>query len=188
MSGRRLPRSFYARAAHEVAPDLVGRDLVRTLPDGSRLVARILETEAYGPADPASHAFRGRTRRNATMFGRPGLLYVYFTYGMHWCMNAVTGAPEEGSAVLLRTATPLEGLDRMALARGRSAVRDLCSGPAKLAQALGVDGALDGSDLTRGGPVGIHEGEPAPRIATGPRVGISVARDVPWRFFAEPSC
>ncbi|MFM7718613.1 MAG: DNA-3-methyladenine glycosylase, partial [Actinomycetota bacterium] len=169
-------------------PDLLGRDLVRRLPDGTRLAARIVETEAYGPDDPASHAFRGPTRRNASMFGRPGLLYVYFTYGMHWCMNAVTGAPGEGSAVLLRAAAPLEGLEAMASARRRTAIRDLCSGPAKLAQAFCVDGSLDGTDLVGGDDVAIHVGEPVRAFATGPRVGISAAQGAPLRFFPDPSC
>lgn len=185
MSGRVLPRSFYARPAHVVAPDLLGRDLVAPGPRGTLLVARIVETEAYGPRDPASHAFRGMTERNASMFGPPGHLYVYFTYGMHWCANVVTGRRGEGSAVLLRAADPLVGLPVMARRRGRSAERDLCSGPAKLAQAFGLDGDDDGADLVTGA-IGITFGEPPPRrsIRRGPRVGISRGVDVPWRFTA----
>lgn len=185
MSGRILPRTFYGRPAHEVAPDLLGRDLVRLTPDGP-LVARIVETEAYGEDDPGSHAFGGRrTRRNATMFGPPGRWYVYFTYGMHWCVNVVTGRPEEGSAVLLRAAIPSEGLDRMAAARGRSDPRELCSGPAKLAQAFGMDGALDGTDVVRG-PVRIAAGVPVDpaTVRTGPRIGLSRGTEIPWRFLA----
>ena len=183
MSGRVLPRSFYARPAHVVAPDLLGRDLVAPGPRGTLLVARIVETEAYGPRDPASHAFRGMTERNAAMFGRPGHLYVYFTYGMHWCANVVTGRRGEGSAVLLRAAVPLAGLPVMARRRGRSAERDLCSGPAKLAQAFGLTGADDGSDLVRG-RIRVTTGEPPVRgsVWRGPRVGISRARETPWRF------
>lgn len=120
------------------------------------------------------------------MFGAPGHLYVYFTYGMHWCVNVVTGTAGEGSAVLLRAAIPLEGLEAMAFARGRSDPRELCSGPAKLAQAFGIDGGLDGADVVRG-PVRIATGAPvAPGdVRTGPRVGLSRGTDIPWRFLAS---
>jgi DNA-3-methyladenine glycosylase len=181
--GRRLPRSFYARRSAAVAPDLLGRVLVRTA-DGVRLAARIVETEAYEPHDPASHAFRGRTDRNAVMFGPPGHLYVYFTYGMHHCMNAVAGRVGEGMAVLLRAAEPIDGVDVMRARRGRRSVRELCSGPAKLCQAFGVDRSFDGADLVRGHDVWIAEGTPVPtaRIVAGPRVGIRVGTEHAWRF------
>jgi len=182
---RRLPRAFYARPAVDVAPDLLGRLMIRRLPDGARLVARIVEAEAYEPGDPASHGFRGPTPRNHVMFGEPGHLYVYFTYGNHWMLNAVTRAAGEGSAVLLRAAEPLAGLDRMARHRGRSGPRDLCSGPGKLAQALAADRSLNGADLVRGREVWIEDGEALPRaaIATGIRVGVNVGADRPWRFW-----
>ena len=111
--GRALPRSFYDRDALTVAPELLNKVLVRT-GDGPRLAARIVEVEAYrGAEDPGSHAYRRRTPRNATMFGRPGILYVYFSYGNHWCMNAVCGPGEQPHAVLLRAAAPLAGIDAM---------------------------------------------------------------------------
>jgi len=179
-----LPRSFYGRAATEVAPDLLGRIVVREQPDGTRLTARIVETEAYADDDPASHAFRGATARNAVMFGPPGYLYVYFVYGMHFCMNAVVGQAGVGTAVLLRAAEPLEGLGEMRARRGRERVRELCSGPARLCQALGVDRSFDGSDLVGGQDVWIEEGSPVARdaIAAGPRVGISVGVEHDRRY------
>jgi DNA-3-methyladenine glycosylase len=166
-----------------VAPDLLGRVLVRELPDGARLAVRLVETEAYRRDDAASHSFRGPTARTATMFGPPGHLYVYFTYGMHHCMNAVTGSPEGASAVLLRAGEPLLGIEEMTRRRGGRALIDLCRGPARLCQALGVDRALDGSDLVRGGPVWIGAGSPpAGPIVTTPRIGVRRDADRPWRF------
>jgi DNA-3-methyladenine glycosylase len=181
----RLPRSFYRRSALHVAPDLLGQVLVRLLPNGMRLAARIVEAEAYLPGDPASHAFNGKTRRNAVMFGPPGRLYAYFTYGHHWMMNAVTGTVGEGTAVLLRAAQPVEGLEVMAEHRGRDDPRALCSGPGKLAKAYGVTGEQNGEDLVRGRTVWIERGEPVParRIARGPRVGVSVGYEKRWRFW-----
>jgi DNA-3-methyladenine glycosylase len=182
--GRRLPRSFYARRASAVAPDLLGRILIRRSESGVRLAARIVETEAYEPHDPASHAYHGRTARNAVMFGKPGHLYVYFTYGMHHCMNAVTGPAGEGMAVLIRAAEPIEGVTEMRARRGRDRERDLCSGPAKLCQAFGVDLALNGTDLVQGSDLWIAEGTrvPTARIVAGPRVGIRVGNEYAWRF------
>ena len=184
LSRRRLPRGFFDRPAVDVAPELLGRVLVRRLPDGSRLAGRIVEAEAYEPGDPASHGFRGPTPRNASMFGPPGRLYVYFTYGHHWMMNVVTRPEGEGSAVLLRALEPLEGLEAMAAARGRTSVRDLCSGPGKLAQALLVDRAQDGEDLVGGRVVWLEAGAAIPpeRIEAGGRVGVSVGVEPHWRF------
>jgi DNA-3-methyladenine glycosylase len=183
----RLPRSFYARPSTELAPDLLGRVLVRSLPDGSRASVRIVEVEAYEPDDPASHAFRGQTPRNATMFGPPGRLYVYFTYGMHFCMNAVARGAGEGSAVLLRAGEPLEGLDGMRGRRGREPVRELCSGPARLTQALAVGRELDGADLVEGDLIWIERptrGGAVEAVGAGPRVGVhEVGRA--WRFWLE---
>ena len=184
MSPTRLPRSFYAREAQEVAPDLLGHVLVRAFPDGRRAAARIVEVEAYGPHDPASHAFRGVTPRNAVMFGPPGHLYVYFTYGMHHCMNAVTGRAGEGAAVLLRAAEPLEGAAEMASRRRRDRPLDLCSGPGRLAQALGVSRDDDGLDLVAGGSVWVETGSRAEPIATGIRVGVRETT-LGWRFWLD---
>jgi DNA-3-methyladenine glycosylase len=186
--GRRLPRSFYRRPVTEVAPDLLGRVLVRDLPDGTRLAVRLVETEAYRQDDAASHSFGGPTARNATMFGPPGHLYVYFTYGMHHCMNAVTGAPDDASAVLLRAGEPLLGVEDMRRLRGRHALTELCGGPARLCQALAVDRALDGADLVRGHEVWIGAGSPSGGpIATTTRVGIRRETERAWRFLDASS-
>ncbi|MGH2679086.1 MAG: DNA-3-methyladenine glycosylase [Actinomycetota bacterium] len=181
-----LPRSFYARDATEVARDLLGHVLVRASLDGGRATARIVEVEAYGPDDPASHAFRGRTKRNEVMFGPPGHLYVYFTYGMHFCMNAVAGRAGQGTAVLLRAAQPLEGVPAMMGRRGREQVLDLCSGPARLAQAFGVGREENGADLVSGEALWVERGSRSEPIATGIRVGVrETARS--WRFWLEGS-
>lgn len=158
--------------------------LVRRLDDGTRLTARIVETEAYEPHDPASHSFRGQTLRNSAMFAEPGHLYVYFTYGMHFCMNVVTGRVGEGAAVLLRAAQPLAGLAEMRRRREREDERELCSGPARLCQAFGVDRSLDGVDLVRGQELWIEAGTPvgAAQISAGTRVGIRIGLERPWRF------
>jgi DNA-3-methyladenine glycosylase len=185
MTGRvtQVARDELARPAVVVAPTLLGR----ILQVGERS-GRIVEVEAYmGVDDPASHAHRGPTARNGTMFGPAGHLYVYFTYGMHWCTNVVTGDDGEGGAVLLRALAPLTGIDQMQAARPRARrARDLCSGPAKLAQALGLDGHHDGVDLCDpGSPVRLLDdgwrAEVGP--ATSPRIGISVATDRAWRWY-----
>jgi DNA-3-methyladenine glycosylase len=179
-----LPRSFFTRPSPEVGPDLLGRILVRRLGDGALLTARIVEAEAYQEDDPASHSYRGRTSRTEVMFGPPGHAYVYFTYGMHHCINVVTGSTGEGSAVLLRAAEPLEGLEEMARCRGTNDPRALCSGPGRLCQALAIDRAENGVDLVRGRELWLLEGTPAPpsSISVGPRVGITSGIERPWRF------
>ena len=184
LSRTRLSRSFFERPAVEVAPELLGRTLVRRTAGGERLAGRIVETEAYEPGDPASHGYRGATARNATMFGPPGRLYVYFTYGNHWMMNVVTRSADEGSAVLVRALEPLAGLETMARHRGLDRPTALCSGPGKLAQALAVDRSLDGADLVRGREVWIEAGSPADpsAVATSGRVGVSAGSQRPWRF------
>jgi len=183
----RSPRRTFARPATEVAPELLGQVLARRLSDGRVLRARIVETEAYEQDDPASHAYRGRTSRVRVMFGPPGHLYVYFTYGMHHCMNVVTGPKGTGSAVLLRAAQPLEGMDRMSVRRGTDRILDLCRGPGRFAQAFEVDRSLDGADLVRGSEIWIERDPKAvpANIHNGPRVGIRVGTDRPWRFWID---
>lgn len=171
-----------------VARDLLGRLLIRRLPDVT-LAGRIVECEAYQQDDPASHSYRGITNRTEVMFGKAGCLYVYFTYGMHHCMNVVTGAAGEGSAVLLRAVEPLEGLDWMGARRGVADPRSLCRGPGRLTQAFGVDLTQNGVDLVAGVELLIAKGVPIPddRVGVGPRVGISVATRQPWRFYETAS-
>ena len=172
-----------------MAPDLLGRLLVRTLPDGTRLVGRIVETEAYREDDPASHSYRGRTARTDVMFGPPGNLYVYFTYGAHFCMNVVTGGDGEGSAALLRAAEPLEGLAEMARRRGTDIPRLLCAGPGRLCQAFAIGREHNGVDLVAGDVMRIEWGSslPGEEVGVGPRVGINVAMEQPWRFAVKSS-
>jgi DNA-3-methyladenine glycosylase len=180
----RLPRSFYARDATDVAPALLGQILVRALPHGTRAAARIVEVEAYGPDDPASHAFRGMTPRNAAMFGPPGHLYVYFTYGMHFCMNAVCGGMGEGTAVLLRAGEPLEGVEGMRARRNRERILELCSGPGRFTQALGVTRSEDGTDLVDGGSLWAERASRTEAIETGIRVGVRETTRS-WRYWLE---
>jgi len=189
VNGRALPQSFYARPTPVVARRLLGHVLVSVV-GGRRTAGRIVETEAYlGPDDPASHGYRARrTRRNASMFERPGTAYVYFTYGMHWCLNAVTEREGIPAAVLIRALEPLEGLSTMRRRRRTVSDRELCSGPAKLCQALGVTGREDGVHLTRGRLRIL--GRPSRQrdaIIVTPRIGITKAVDWPLRFLIEGS-
>lgn len=178
----RLPRSFYERPAVDVAPELLNKVLVAP---GVR--GRIVEVEAYmGSDDPGSHAYRGPTPRTEVMFGRAGHLYVYFSYGMHWCANVVCGDEGVASAVLLRAITPLGGLDLMGERRpkARRGV-DLCNGPAKLTSAFGIDGRHDGLDLLRNahGVRVIDDGTPPPaKPANGIRVGLTHGTELEWRW------
>ena len=168
----------------DVAPRLLGS----TLRHGD-VAVRLTEVEAYdGPDDPGSHAYRGRTRRNAVMFGPSGMLYVYFTYGMHHCANVVVGPVDRPSAVLLRAGEVVDGL-ASARARRRGSDRDLARGPARLCQALGIDLSHDGTDLSRGDLTLTLADPPGEDVSAGPRVGLRQAAERPWRFWltGEPT-
>lgn len=174
---RRLPRALLQGDAPDVAPVLLNKLLVN-----GPCVGRIVEVEAYREDDPASHTYRGRTPRNDVMFGPAGHLYVYFTYGMHYCANIVTGPAGHGAAVLLRAVVPAAGVDLMRERRGGRP--QLADGPAKLCQAFAIGADHNGVDVCRGSGVGLYDdGTPPPTDPlVGPRVGISVAMEVPWRW------
>jgi DNA-3-methyladenine glycosylase len=176
--------AILGRTSLEAAPLLLGRRLTTRIGGVSTAIA-LTEVEAYmGEEDPASHAHRGRTPRNGSMFGPPGTLYVYRSYGIHWCMNVTCGPAGVAMAVLLRGGVILEGRDQITRRRGRA--DHLTDGPGKLCQALGVTGAHDGISVT-GGPVTLGEPALVGRVTTGPRIGISKATSRPWRFVLEES-
>jgi DNA-3-methyladenine glycosylase len=182
--GAPLARAFYHRDPRIVAPQLLNKALV----SGDGRAGRIVEVEAYcGAIDPAAHSYRGKTARNAIMFGPPGFMYVYFTYGMHWCCNAVCGDDGEGAGVLIRALEPLTGLEKMRRARPRAkSDRDLCSGPGRLTQALGISGIQNGIDLVaaQAGFTIVDDGVAPPRKPPGrTRIGISRAADLLWRWY-----
>ena len=172
----RLDRDFYARSVHDVARDLVGC-VVRH----GETAGRIVETESYHMEEPACHAYVGPTQRTRTLFGPPGHAYVYFSYGIHSLLNAVAEPEGTGAAVLIRALEPVDGLDVMRARRGVERATELCSGPAKLTQALEIGLSLNGSSLLDG-PIEVLERERRPRIAVGERIGITKAADLPWRF------
>ena len=185
---RALPRSFYARDSLVLAPALLNKLLITRTDDGVRLAARIVEVEAYqGSDDAGSHAYRGMTPRTTVMFGAPGHLYVYFTYGMHWCANVVATKDGDAAAVLLRAAAPVDGIEVMRERRVKARRdRDLLAGPARLCQAFGISGDENGVDLVRG-PVRILDDGVAPPDEPGvsTRIGLSPGRgdEHPWRYF-----
>jgi len=187
--GRPLPRTFYDRPVTRVARDLLGRMLVHDSPRG-RIAGRIVEVEAYrGAEDPASHAFRGQTPRNAVMFGEPGHAYVYFTYGMHHCLNLVTARAGVANAVLVRALEPHVGIDLMRRHRGVAVIERLARGPGCVAQALGLDLRHNGLDVTRP-PLWVGDEPPdrvGQQVGTSARIGIRVATERPWRFFLRGS-
>lgn len=170
-----LPQQFYRQSPPDVARALIG---ARLFLDG--VGGRIVETEAYDAADPASHSFAGPNRRNASMFGPPGCAYVYRSYGMHWCLNVVCGAVP-GGAVLIRALEPERGLGFMQARRGKAAMRDLCRGPGRLCQALAVTGAMDGWPLDQP-PFTLLAPEAEAEVAVGLRIGITRGAGTPWRF------
>ncbi len=166
----------FSQDALAVAPQLIGLEL---LVDG--VGGLIVETEAYDQFDEASHTYGGLSARNASMFGEPGHAYVYRSYGMHWCLNFVCREAGHGAGVLIRALQPTQGLARMRERRGLDQERLLCAGPGRLAQALGVTRTLDGCALARA-PFALRSGQADGPIACGPRIGISRARERPWRF------
>jgi DNA-3-methyladenine glycosylase len=178
---RTLKRDFYDRDACEVAPELLNKLLV-----GDGVAARLVEVEAYrADEDPGSHAYRGETPRNASMFAAPGTLYVYFSYGNHWCMNAVCGPGTRAHAVLLRAADPVRGLDVMYARRSKARRdRDLCAGPGRLAQAFGIGRAADGTSLVRGGPLRVVDDDTAPprRPGVSTRIGLAPGKGAELRL------
>jgi DNA-3-methyladenine glycosylase len=173
---KRLSRSFFARSVHVVAPDLIGATL---LVDG--IGGRIVEVEAYHHTDPAAHSYRGPTERNAVMFGPPGYLYVYRSYGIHWCMNLVCEPKGSASAVLIRALEPTQGLATMRHRRGLSDIRLLCAGPGRVCEALGVTAAHNGLPLDQP-PFALFAGTAPVEVVAGVRIGITKAADKPWRY------
>jgi DNA-3-methyladenine glycosylase len=169
-------KDFFARSVHEVAPELIG---VTLLFDGAG--GPIVEVEAYDHEDPAAHGYRGRTERNASMFGPAGHAYVYRSYGIHWCLNFVCEAEGTASAVLIRALEPRNDLAVMQARRGQSDPRLLCAGPGRLCQALGITREHDGLPLDRP-PFELRPREGEPEVAAGTRVGISKAAEQPWRY------
>ena len=171
-----LAPDFFARSVHQAAPELIGATL---LVDG--VGGRIVEVEAYDHEDPASHGYRGRTQRNASMFGPPGHAYVYRSYGIHWCLNLVCEEDEVAAAVLVRALEPTHGLDEMRRRRGHDEPRLLCSGPGRLCQALGITREHDGRRLDRP-PFELRAPDVPAETVAAPRVGISRAAELPWRY------
>jgi DNA-3-methyladenine glycosylase len=181
MKRRQLHPDDFAGPSEKVARALIGAVL---LVEG--VGGRIVETEAYDRTDPASHTYSGLTPRNAAMFGPPGRAYVYRSYGIHWCLNFVCREQGHGAGVLIRALEPLEGLDLMRERRGTDDMRLLCSGPGKLGEALAITRSLNGSRLDRA-PFKVFAPDRAYRVVTGPRIGISKAMEVHWRFGLEGS-
>jgi DNA-3-methyladenine glycosylase len=171
-----LGREFFARNVHHVAPDLIGCTLLVNGVGGA-----IVEVEAYDEEDPASHGFRGETVRNRSMFGPPGQAYVYRSYGVHWCLNLVCEEKGTAAAVLLRALEPTHGVDDMRARRGLEDLRLLCSGPGRLCQALAVTGDQDGFALDSP-PFELLARKVEPEIVTGPRIGLTRAAELPWRY------
>lgn len=173
---KRLTRAFFSRSVHDVAPDLIGAVLLVNGVGG-----RLVEVEAYHHTDPAAHSFRGPTARNAVMFGPPGCAYVYRSYGIHWCLNFVCEPKGSASAVLIRAIEPAAGIAAMQRRRGTAEERLLCSGPGRVCEALAIDGGHNGFALTAP-PFALFARAGAVEIVAGPRIGITKAADLPWRY------
>lgn len=180
-----LKRAFYQRHPAVVARELIGKIVVRRL-NGMTLSGRIVETEAYSSDDPASHAYHGRTESNRALFGEPGHAYIYFAYGMHFCLNVVARRRKPAGGVLIRALEPLEGIDLMKKRRNSDGLRNLMSGPGRITQALKIDKTLYGADLTRRGALFIADAEDS-RVQTvrTPRIGTRSAREKLWRFVVK---
>jgi DNA-3-methyladenine glycosylase len=174
--GKRLGRAFFNRSVHDVAPELIGAVLLFNGVGG-----RLVEVEAYHQSEPAAHSFNGPTPRNSVMFGPPGYAYVYRSYGIHWCLNFVCEPPGSAGAVLIRAIEPTAGLSAMRRRRGTSDVRLLCSGPGRLCEALGITHKQNGLALTAP-PFEIFAADGAAAVVAGPRIGITKAVDLPWRY------
>jgi DNA-3-methyladenine glycosylase len=174
--GPRLRKSFFARSVHEVAPNLIGATFLVNGVGGI-----IVEVEAYDQTDPAAHSFRGPTPRNAVMFGPPGYTYVYLSYGLNWCVNFVCQAAGSAAGVLLRAIEPTHGLAAMRRRRGVTDAKALCSGPGKLCEALAITKALSELPIDRS-PIALHARSGGAEIATGVRIGLTKAVDLPWRY------
>jgi DNA-3-methyladenine glycosylase len=178
---KRLTKSFFNRSVHEVAPDLIGATLLVNGVGG-----RLIEVEAYHQTDPAAHSFRGPTERNAVMFGPPGYAYVYRSYGIHWCLNFVCEPKGSASAVLIRAIAPTAGLATMRRRRGVADERLLCSGPGRLCEALGITEAHYGLALDRP-PFELFARQGEVEVVVGPRIGLTKAADLPWRYGEKDS-
>jgi DNA-3-methyladenine glycosylase len=178
----KLPRDFYLHETIQVARACLGKILVHETDEGI-LSGQIVETEAYLHDDPACHASRGMTKRNEMMFGEPGHAYVYFTYGFHYCVNLVTQPKGTPEAVLIRALQPIDGIEIMMANRNKDQLHDLCSGPGKLTQAMGIGPELNGADLLGGSLYVLDDDEDVGEIIAKPRIGIKQAVREPWRFY-----
>jgi DNA-3-methyladenine glycosylase len=176
MPSGKLGPEFFARSVHQVAPDLIGATLL-----AGGVGGRIVEVEAYHHTEPAAHSYRGETERNAVMFGPPGRIYVYRSYGIHWCMNFVCEPAGSASAVLIRAIEPTEGLATMRRRRGVKDERLLCSGPGRLCEALAVTIAHNGARIDRA-PFALYAAAEKPKVVAGVRIGITKAAELPWRY------
>jgi DNA-3-methyladenine glycosylase len=183
----RLGRDFYSRYTPDVARDLLGSVLVRRV-GATALRSRIVEVEAYrGADDPASHAYRGPTKRTAVMFGEPGHAYVYFTMGMHYCLNLTTEGEGKAGAVLIRAAKPLEGIEEMERRRGVQDVTKIARGPGNLTKSMGIDLHMNGEDVVTSENLFVLSGEQVREVGVSTRIGISSGKDRLWRYFVEGS-